>query len=118
EGTDFDLPAAIDNGLVLVRERASRRGIKLGQTINEGVGMVQGDERKVKQVLLNLLSNALKFPPEGGRIDVRAAMNDGVAEISVADTGVGMAPEDHEATFEDVQQQGTADEQVEGIGLA
>src|SRR5215470_9628938 len=41
EVTDFDLPAAIDNALVLVRERASRRGIKLGQTINEGVGMVQ-----------------------------------------------------------------------------
>ena len=44
------------------------------------------DERKVKQVLLNLLSNALKFTPEGGRIDVRAAVTDGVAEISVVDT--------------------------------
>jgi len=117
EVTDFDLPAAIDNALVLVRERASRRGIKLGQTINEGVGMVQGDERKVKQVLLNLLSNALKFTPEGGRIDVRAAMNDGVPEISVADTGVGIAPEDQEAIFEEFRQVGTADKKVEGTGL-
>src|SRR5262249_43425328 len=57
EASDFDLPSAINNALILVRERASRREIRLGQTINEGVGMIRGDERKVKQVLLNLLSN-------------------------------------------------------------
>jgi two-component system, NtrC family, sensor kinase len=117
ELAEFSLPVAIDNALTLVRERASRRGIKLGQTINEGVGLIRGDERKVKQVLLNLLSNALKFTPEGGRIDVRAAMNDGMAEISVADTGVGIAPEDQEAIFEEFRQVGTADKKVEGTGL-
>jgi signal transduction histidine kinase len=101
EVTDFDLPAAIDNALILVRERASRRGIALGRAIDVGLGTVRGDERKVKQVLLNLLSNALKFTPEGGRIDVRATMNEGMAEISVADTGVGIAPEDQEAIFEE-----------------
>src|SRR5262249_13426423 len=74
-------------------------------------------ERKVKQVLLNLLSNALKFTPAGGRIDVRAAMNEGIAEISVTDTGVGIAPEDQEAIFEEFRQVGTADKKVEGTGL-
>src|SRR5215813_8304101 len=64
----------------------------LNFTLLDRVGMIRGDERKVKQVLLNLLSNALKFTPEGGRIDVRARINDGMAEISVADTGVGIAP--------------------------
>jgi signal transduction histidine kinase len=117
EVTDFDLPAAIDNALTLVRERASRRGIRLGSAIDDRVGMIRGDERKVKQVLLNLLSNALKFAPEGGRIDVRAALNDGMAEISVADTGVGIAPEDQEAIFEEFRQVGTADKKVEGTGL-
>jgi len=117
EVTDFDLPAAIDNALILVRERASRRGITLGRAIDDRVGMIRGDERKVKQVLLNLLSNALKFTPEGGRIDVRAAMNDGMAEISVTDTGVGIAPEDQEAIFEEFRQVGTADKKVEGTGL-
>src|SRR6266481_9824198 len=73
-------------GFSEVRERAIRRGITLGSTIDERLGMISGDERKVKQVLLNLLSNALKFTPEGGRIDVRAAVTDGVAEISVVDT--------------------------------
>src|SRR5439155_19237330 len=114
---DFDLPSAIDNALILVRERASRRGITLGHSIDERLGAIRGDERKVKQVLLNLLSNALKFTPEGGRIDVHAAPHDGVAEISVADTGVGIAPQDQEAVFEEFRQVGTADKKVEGTGL-
>ena len=79
--------------------------------------MVRADERKVKQVLLNLLSNALKFTPEGGRVDVRAGLRDDLAEISVADTGVGIAPEDQEAVFEEFRQVGTAAKKVEGTGL-
>jgi GAF domain-containing protein len=117
EVTDFDLPSAIDNALMLVRERASRRGITLGHSLDERLGQIRGDERKVKQVLLNLLSNALKFTPEGGRIDVSARVHDGVAEVSVADTGVGIAPEDQEAVFEEFRQVGTADKKVEGTGL-
>ena len=117
ETTDFDLPSAIDNALILVRERATRRGITLGRTIDEQLGMLRGDERKVKQVLLNLLSNALKFTPEGGRIDVSAHLQDGMAEIAVTDTGVGIAPEDQEAVFEEFRQVGTADKKVEGTGL-
>jgi signal transduction histidine kinase len=117
ETTDFDLPSAIDNALILVRERATRRGITLGRTIDEQLGMLRGDERKVKQVLLNLLSNALKFTPEGGRIDVSARLQGGAAEIAVADTGVGIAPEDQEAVFEEFRQVGTADKKVEGTGL-
>jgi two-component system, NtrC family, sensor kinase len=117
EVTDFDLPSAIDNALILVRERATRRDITLRRTIDDRLGMVRGDERKVKQVLLNLLSNALKFTPEGGRIDVSAHLQDGAAEIAVADTGVGIAPEDQEAIFEEFRQVGTADKKVEGTGL-
>jgi signal transduction histidine kinase len=121
EPADFDLPQAIDNALVLVRERALRRGIVLEQSIDPRLGDIKGDERKVKQVLLNLLSNAVKFTPEGGRIDVRAALADGVAEVSVADTGVGIAPEDHEAVFEEFRQVGTdyaRKHEGTGLGLA
>jgi len=117
ELADFDLPSAIDNALIVVRERASRREITLGHSVDERLGPIRGDERKVKQVLLNLLSNALKFTPEGGRIDVSAAEHDGVAEIAVTDTGVGIAPEDQEAVFEEFRQVGTADKKVEGTGL-
>ena len=71
---------AIENALTLVRERAIRRGIRLRSTIDPQLG-VGGDERKVKQVLLNLLSNALKFTPEGGRIGVSARLDEHVAEV-------------------------------------
>jgi signal transduction histidine kinase len=114
EVTDFDLPSAINNALTLVRERATRRGITLGPAIDDRVGVIQADERKVKQVLLNLLSNALKFTPEGGRIDVQASVNENMVELSVADTGVGIAPDDQEAVFEEFRQVG---KKVEGTGL-
>jgi signal transduction histidine kinase len=117
EPTDFDLPSAIENTLILVRERAQRRAITLQRTVDERLGTIRADERKVKQVLLNLLSNALKFTPEGGRIDVRARVEDGVAEISVTDTGVGIAPEDQEAVFEEFRQVGLAAKKIEGTGL-
>ena len=117
ELTDFYLPQAIENALTLVRERAGRRGIALAQTMDERLGNIRGDERKVKQVLLNLLSNALKFTPEGGRVEVRAGMVDGTAEISVTDTGIGIAPEDQQAIFEEFRQVGTAEKKAEGTGL-
>jgi signal transduction histidine kinase len=117
ELSEFDLPQAIDNALILVRERASRRGIRLGSTIDPRLAKIDGDERKVKQVLLNLLSNALKFTPEGGRIDVGARLDGDIAEVSVADTGIGIAPEDQAAVFEEFRQVGTADKKAEGTGL-
>jgi signal transduction histidine kinase len=117
ELTDFHLPGAIDNALTLVRERAGRRDVALHHTVDERLGEIRGDERKIKQVMLNLLSNALKFTPEGGRVDVRADLVEGMAEISVADTGVGIAPEDQEAIFEEFRQVGTAAKKVEGTGL-
>src|SRR5262249_26717285 len=107
----------IDNALMLVRERAGRRGIDLHKSVDERLGQVQADERKIRQVLLNLLSNAIKFTPEGGRIDVRAVSVDGSIEVSVSDTGVGIAPEDQEAIFEEFKQVGMASKKVEGTGL-
>jgi signal transduction histidine kinase len=117
EPADFDLPGVIENALILVRERASRRGITLGSTIDERLGLIRGDERKVKQVLLNLLSNALKFTPEGGRIDVGGRLAGEVAEVSVTDTGIGIAPADQEAVFEEFRQVGAAERKAEGTGL-
>jgi len=117
ELTDFDLPAAIDNALTLVRERAGRRGVALHQAVDGRLGAIRADERKLKQVVLNLLSNAIKFTPEEGRIEVRATPVDGSVEVSVTDTGVGIAPEDQEAVFEEFRQVGTADKKVEGTGL-
>jgi GAF domain-containing protein len=117
ELTDFDLPTAIENALMLVRERAGRRSIALHTNIDERLGQIQADERKVRQVVLNLLSNAIKFTPEGGRIEVSAVPKDGLVEVSVSDTGIGIAPEDQEKVFEEFRQVGTAAKKIEGTGL-
>jgi len=117
ELSEFDLPAIIESTLALVRERAARRGITLERTVDEHIGTIHADERKVKQVLLNLLANALKFTPVGGKIGLRAAVSDGVAELSVTDTGVGIAPEEQEAVFEEFRQVGTVSKKAEGTGL-
>jgi len=117
EVSEFDLPQAIQNALTLVRERALRCGIALHHVIDNRVAGIRADERKVKQVLLNLLSNAIKFTPEGGGIEVRAVPVGGMVEVSVTDTGVGIAPEDQAAVFEEFRQVGTADKKAEGTGL-
>jgi signal transduction histidine kinase len=115
--TEFDLPTAIDNTLMLIRERAGRRSIALQTNIDDRLGPIQADERKVRQVVLNLLSNAIKFTPEGGRIEVGAVRKDGFVEISVRDTGVGIAPEDQDAVFEEFRQVGASTAKQEGTGL-
>jgi signal transduction histidine kinase len=102
----FDLPQAMQDTLVLVRERAARHGIDLHLEVDGGVGEIVADERKIKQVMLNLLSNAVKFTPEGGRVDVRTVPTDGGVEVSVADTGIGIAPENQELIFEEFRQVG------------
>jgi signal transduction histidine kinase len=118
ELTLFNLPAALENALTLMKERASRHQIALELEVDGRLGEVAGDERKVKQILLNLLSNAVKFTPEGGRVELRAALADGAVDISVHDTGIGIAPEDQEAIFEEFRQVGGADaRQREGTGL-
>jgi len=118
ELTTFDLPVALDNALTLVRERATRHGIRLDLAVDDRVGAVVGDERKIKQVILNLLSNAVKFTPEGGRVTVRALPAGDAVEVAVSDTGIGIAPEDREAIFEEFRQVGASYAQKrEGTGL-
>jgi GAF domain-containing protein len=118
ELSKFDLPLAIDNARTFVRERAAKHGIGLDVTVDERLGDFVGDERKIKQVLLNLLSNAVKFTPEGGRIGIKARQADGSVEISVSDTGIGIAPEDQPKIFEEFRQVGSDyAHKVEGTGL-
>ena len=118
EITTFDLPMAIENALLLIRERASQHGIKLDRAIDDRLGDFTGDERKLKQILVNLLSNAVKFTPEGGRIKVNAIIGDSAVIISVTDTGIGIAKEDQEAIFEEFRQaSGNYAQKREGTGL-
>jgi signal transduction histidine kinase len=117
---NFDVPAALDNALTLVRERAQRHGIALSLQVAPEVSEVRADERKFKQILLNLLTNAVKFTPDSGKVDVHAGLVDGVLQVAVADTGIGIAPEDQAAVFEEFRQVGrhyTNKQEGTGLGL-
>ena len=113
----FSLREALERGVVMVRERATRDGVHVAFTADPDVDVVEGDERRIKQVIFNLLSNAVKFTPAGGDVDVRAARVNGELRVAVADSGPGLAPEDHERIFEKFQQADAGLELREGTGL-
>ncbi len=121
EPSEFDVPNALANAQTLIRERATRHDIALALEVDPAMGEIRADERKFKQILLNLLSNAVKFTPDGGRVEVRARKADGVLEVAVIDTGIGIAAEDQAAVFEEFKQVGrhyTNKNEGTGLGLA
>jgi signal transduction histidine kinase len=113
----FSLREALERGVVMVRERAVTNGVKLSLAVDRAVDVVEGDERRIRQVVFTLLSNAVKFTPSGGSVDVAAARLDGRVEVSVADTGPGIRPEDQERIFAEFQQTEVGLRQREGTGL-
>jgi len=118
EPSEFSLAETIRGAVGFVRERAAAHGIALTADLPDDLGTLVADERKVRQVLLNLLSNAVKFTPDGGTIEVRARRTAGEVEVSVRDTGIGIAPEDQAKVFDEFQQVGTpSDRSREGTGL-
>jgi signal transduction histidine kinase len=117
ELSDVSLPQTLQSGLTMHGEGATRGGITLGLSIDPQEIVIQADERKLRQVIFNLLSNAVKFTPPGGRVDVSARQIDGQVDVSVADTGAGIAPEDQELIFEEFQQARGDGKGHEGTGL-
>ncbi len=117
EIADFSLREALERGVVMVRERATRNGVRLALELAPDVDLVRGDERRLRQVVFNLLSNAVKFTPAGGSVAVSTARVDGEVNVTVADTGPGIAPGDRERIFEEFQQTDVGVGQREGTGL-
>jgi signal transduction histidine kinase len=117
EVAPFSLRDALERGVVMVRERANKNGVRVALATDPEVDVVEGDERRIKQVIFNLLSNGVKFTPEGGAVDVKAVQVNGEVRVSVTDTGPGIASEDHERIFEKFQQTDAGIEQREGTGL-
>jgi signal transduction histidine kinase len=113
----FSLREALERGVVMVRERATEDGVRIAFVADPDVDVVEGDERRIKQVIFNLLSNAVKFTPTGGEVDVSASRVNGEVRVSVADTGPGVAPEDRDRIFQEFQQSETGVGLPEGTGL-
>ena len=113
----FSLREALERGVVMVRERATRNGVRLSLEVAADVDLVDGDERRIRQVVFNLLSNAVKFTPKGGSVVVASARENGEVLVSVTDTGPGIAADDRERIFEEFQQTDVGVRQREGTGL-
>jgi signal transduction histidine kinase len=117
----FDVAAALENCRALIRERAHRQQLTLEFRVEPALGLWAADERKFKQIMLNLLTNAVKFTPSGGSVRVEAANGGDWLEVHVTDTGPGIAKEDQRAIFEEFRQlkvHGGAKNEGTGLGLA
>ncbi len=114
-----DLPALLASSLAIVREKALRHGIALEARIDPDLGSAEVDERKFKQMVYNLLANAVKFTPDGGRVRLAAQrLSSDRFEFSVSDTGIGIAEKDQRRLFLPFEQlDGSLARKYEGTGL-
>jgi CheY-like chemotaxis protein/anti-sigma regulatory factor (Ser/Thr protein kinase) len=101
----------------MVRERAAGHAIDLDLAVGPGVDVVETDELRFKQVVLNLVSNAVKFTPDGGTVAVSANRQGRNLVVAVTDTGPGIPEADRERIFESFQQGGRGAPKAEGTGL-
>ncbi len=114
-----DVKAMMEAVYALGRERAHNREQSLLLECDDHVGFVQADERRLKQALFNLLSNALKFTPDGGRITLSAERSGTEMLFAVADTGVGIAEEDRTRVFGQFERgKGHGRQAGAGLGLS
>ncbi|HEV2301470.1 MAG TPA: ATP-binding protein [Stellaceae bacterium] len=100
ETAETDLSAIIESVLTLTRERARSQELTLLARYPPDVGTIEGDERRLRQALFNLVSNAVKFTPPGGTITIAAERLGSEVVLTVADTGIGIAATDHGRVFE------------------
>jgi len=118
EMREFSLKAALDNAMQLVRGQAVSAGIRLDAAVGEGVDLVVADERKIKQVLINLLANAVKFSHQGGWVRVGVDSGDNETIVRVTDSGPGIDKENQAVIFEAFRQLPPATgHKHEGTGL-
>jgi signal transduction histidine kinase len=118
ELSEFDLAPVLDNVLILIRERAQRGKLKIELRLAPDLAPLLADERKVKQIVLNLVTNAVKFTRPGGRVTIEVTQDPLSTTISVTDTGIGIAPEDAELIFAEFHQiRSSGDIRYEGTGL-
>jgi PAS domain S-box-containing protein len=113
----FDMRQAIESALQVVHPLAQKKKLPVSTSVGSGVGIIDNDRRRVEQVLINLLNNAIKFT-EHGEVHISCQIRDGWLETSVRDTGIGIKPEDGHRLFKPFQQVDTGPARGhEGTGL-
>ncbi len=118
---DFSIRDVFEVMLTMFRQRAEKKNIELREQIIGEIPLLRQDPGKIQQILANLLSNAITFTPEGGRVLLTSEASAGQLTLIVADTGVGIAPEEQELVFEKFRQSGnplTRSHAGTGLGLS
>jgi signal transduction histidine kinase len=114
----IDVGAIVAEAMAMISKRAEGAEVQIVSDLAARVPKIDADPLRLRQVLLNLLSNAVKFTPRGGRIAIAIAVVAGELRVTVADTGIGMAPEDIPRALEPFTQLGrNARQGQEGTGL-
>ncbi|MFC3070973.1 sensor histidine kinase [Phenylobacterium soli] len=114
---EFDAREAVSAVIRLMRGQAERAGVQLRGVLPSEPLDVEADRRAIKQIALNLVSNALKFTPRGGSVTLTVQAVDDTLEIIVSDTGVGIPPDDLERLGNPFEQAGDATQRAAGSGL-
>jgi len=113
----FNIRDTIEDALGMVSPMIEEKGLKLNSEISEEVRYIYSDEKKVKQILINLLNNAVKFT-DSGQIDLKCRILNNNIEISVSDTGIGIKKDNIEFIFDEFRQiDGTVTREYGGTGL-
>ncbi len=113
----FDLRGSLDKVVHLVSPMAEKKGLPIYLQITDTIDKFTGDQRRIEQILINLLNNAIKFT-EMGEIRVSCSLHDSKIILSVSDTGIGIKPEDIETIFKPFRQIDTGlSRKYEGTGL-
>lgn len=116
--SEFDLQELLQGSLRLFREKALKKNIRLNISLDEDTGLVVADARKVKQVVFNLLANAIKFTESGGEVLLSAALEGSNVTVSVTDSGIGINESDMDKLFKEFSQvDGSLSRRHEGTGL-
>jgi len=115
---NVDVAAVIGASKRLVESQAERGKVRVTVAIDADLPLIRADDRRMRQVLINILSNAVKFTPEGGLVRVQSAVRDAGLMISVSDTGIGMSSEEIPKALEPFGQiDSTISRKYEGTGL-
>jgi len=114
---ELDVPALVSESVEAVGSLAKTKGLALSHSVGDDLGIIYADRAKIKQVLLNLLGNAIKFT-ERGEVSLRVDRRGADLAFSVRDTGIGIPPEDRERIFEAFQQgRSSLSQKSQGTGL-
>jgi len=113
----MDIDGVLNSVLALVRERARQKSIDLECDCPADIGAVVADERRVKQALFNILSNAVKFTPDHGHITLSARRENGQVVLTISDSGIGISAEDQQRVFGKFERGSNPEARRSGAGL-